>query len=96
MVYCRNQNYLETGFDFDSNSSYLNNLDDFDWTSDYAAVHRPYDRSETVVSPHCCHIERMYLGCYRPSGMSALKIATMIRIGQPRPLSGLVVAPARF
>ena len=52
MVYCRNQNYFETGSDFDSNSSYLNILDDFDWTSDYAAVHRRYDSSETVVSPH--------------------------------------------
>ena len=49
----------------------LNNLDDFDWTSDYAAVQRRYDRSETVVSPRCCHIERMYLGCCRTSEVSA-------------------------
>ena len=71
VVYFRNQNYYKTGFGFDSNTRRLNNLDDFDWRSDYAAVHRRYDSSETVVSPHCCHIERMYLGCYRPSGMSA-------------------------
>ena len=51
--------------------SSLNNLDDLNWKSDYAAVHRRYDRSETVVSPRCCHIERMYLGCYRTSEMSA-------------------------
>ena len=71
MVYCRNQNYFETGFDSDSNSSNLNNLDDFDWKSDYSAVHRRYDSSETVVSPHCCHVERMHLSCYLTSRMSA-------------------------
>ena len=48
----------------------MKNLDDFDWKSDYAAAHRLYDSSETVVSPHCCHVERMYLGCYRISEMS--------------------------
>ena len=71
MAYCRNQNYFETGFDFDSITRCLNNLDDFDWKSYYAAVHRRHDSSETVVSPNCCHIEMMYLGCHRPSGMLA-------------------------
>ena len=69
--HCRNQNYYEAGFDSDSSNRCLNNLDDFDWKSDYAAVHRRYDRSETVASPCCCHIERMYLSCYRTSEMLA-------------------------
>ena len=47
---------IETGFNFDSSYHCSNNLDNFNCTNGYAAVHRRYDRSETVVSPRCCHI----------------------------------------